>query len=116
MKIKEIIEIAEAKIYNCPNYDFEVFYTFASDLMSDVLLHGSNYGDIALLVTGLANPQVIRTAEVLDLKAIILVRGKKPSAELIELAKENSIILLGTDFGMYKTCGELYKYNMKALF
>jgi predicted transcriptional regulator len=116
MKIKEIIELTQATVYNCPDYEFEVYYTFASDLMSDVLLHGSNYGDIALLVTGLANPQVIRTAEVLDLKAILLVRGKKPSDELIRLAKENNIILLSTEFGMYKTCGELYKHDLKPLF
>ncbi|HQQ19585.1 MAG TPA: hypothetical protein PK520_05810, partial [Exilispira sp.] len=62
------------------------------------------------------NPQVIRTAEVLDLKAILLVRGKKPSEELINLAKENNIILLSTEFGMYKACGELYKHNLKPLF
>lgn len=116
MKIKEVIHITQATIYNCPNFEFEVHYGFCSDLMSDVLLNMNEYGDMALLISGLVNTQLIRTAEVLDLKAILLVRGKKPSIELINLAKENDIILLGTNMSAYKACGELYKNNLNALF
>ncbi len=116
MKINEIINLTKATIYNNPDEDYEAFYGFTSDLMSDVLLNIHDYGDVALLISGLSNVQLIRTAEILDIRAIILVRGKKPSVELIKLSKMHNIILLGTDYSAYKTTGVLFSNGLKALF
>ena len=79
------------------------------DLMSDVLAF---IKPNALLLTGLTNAQVIRTAEMVDIKAIVFVRGKQPTAEALELAKEKRIPLLSTKFLMYESCGQLYKAGL----
>ena len=65
-----------------------------------------------LLLTGLINPQVIRTAEMLDIKAIVFVRGKFPSEDMIELAKEKQITLLSTNDHLYTACGKLYEKGL----
>jgi predicted transcriptional regulator len=87
----------------------EIQLVSASDLMSDVLtciIEGS------LLVTGLVNPQVIRTAEMSGIAAICFVRGKMPPAETIELATEKNIPLLATDLSMYEACGRLHRRGL----
>ena len=63
----------------------------------------------ALLLTGLVNPQVIRTAEMMDIKAVVFVRGKKPLDNMIEMAEEKGIVLLATDYPMFVASGKLYK-------
>jgi predicted transcriptional regulator len=73
--------------------------------MSDVLAFAKAG---SLLLTGLTNSQVIRTANILDIAAIILVRGKKPSTETINLAKELKIPLLTTKYILFETAGRLY--------
>jgi len=80
-------------------------YAFASDLMSDVLTIKS---DNFVLITGLANIQSIRTAEMSDVKCVLLVRGKEATEEMIELAMENGMVLMRTQFSMFKTSGILY--------
>ncbi len=82
-----------------------VYTACGSDLMSDVLAFAK---EKVLLLTGLVNPQVIRTAEMLDIKAIVFVRGKKPTEEMITLAKEKEIMLLSTQKPLYSACGQLY--------
>ena len=79
------------------------------DLMSDVL---SFIKPNSLLLTGLTNPQVIRTAEMADIKAICFIRGKKPDKETVELAKSKNIPLLLTDLPMFEACGRLYKEGL----
>ncbi len=76
-----------------------------ADLMSDVLAFAKEKG---ILLTGLINPQVVRTAEMMDLKAIVFVRGKSPTPEIIELAKENDMSVLTTGHPMFVACGLLY--------
>jgi len=66
----------------------------------------------SLLLTGLTNPQVIRTAEMADIKAICFIRGKKPDKETVELAKSKNIPLLLTDLPMFEACGKLYKEGL----
>ena len=85
--------------------DMEVKTAFGADLMSDVLAFAKAG---SLLLTGLTNSQVIRTANILDIAAIVLVRGKKPSTETINLAKELKIPLLTTKYILFETAGRLY--------
>ena len=82
-----------------------------SDLMSDVLAFTK---EKTLLLTGLTNAQVIRTAEMIDLSGIIFVRGKRPSQEVIEMAKERNLPLLMTKLPLYETCGILYSAGLEG--
>ncbi len=106
MKISRIKELLDAKVL-CgeENLDNEVFSACGSDMMSDVLAFVK---DQAVLLTGLVNPQVIRTAEMMDMKCIVFVRSKMPTAEMLELAKESGIVLLASRLRMYEACGKLY--------
>ena len=79
--------------------------------MSDVLAYVK---DQAVLLTGLVNPQVIRTAEMMDMACIVFVRSKKPSEEMLEIAKECGIVVLSTDKTLYVACGLLYSNGLIA--
>lgn len=81
------------------------------DLMSDVLAFVK---DQSLLLTGLINSQVIRTAEMMDIVAICFVRGKNPGEDMVELAKAKDITILTTDYPLYKACGKLYENGLKG--
>ena len=83
----------------------EVIMACGADLMSDVLAFAKSG---SLLLTGLTNAQVIRTAEVAEISAICFVRGKRPSRETVALAQEKGIPLLCTRLPMYESCGRLY--------
>lgn len=114
MKISEILELVNAKVVSgSALIEREVEYAFASDLMSDVLTLDK---DNILLITGLANSQTIRTAEMSDIPAIIIARNKKANAEMKRLAKENKLILMESSFSMFKIAGELYKAGIKPVF
>ena len=82
-----------------------VYSACGSDMMSDVLAFVK---DQAVLLTGLVNSQVIRTAEMMDMVCIVLVRSKLPTPEMIELAEESGIVLLSSKKRMYDACGILY--------
>jgi predicted transcriptional regulator len=113
-KVSEIAEILAARLVNGnPGAKHEIEYAFASDLMSDVLTINKN--DV-LMITGLANLQAIRTAEMSDINCIVFVRGKKASPEMIKLANENGITLLECPYTMFKASGLLYQQGIKALF
>jgi predicted transcriptional regulator len=106
LKLSEVRDILDAEIIvgeDC--LDLEVRTAFGADLMSDVLAFAKAG---SLLLTGLTNTQVIRTANVLDIAAIILVRGKKPSSETIALASELKIPILTTKYILFETAGRLY--------
>ncbi len=106
MKLQEVKEILSAEVLaGEENLDREVFSAWGCDLMSDVLAF---VNDQALLITGLVNPQVVRTAEMMDMKAILFVRGKMPTDDIIELAKEADIVVMATKMPLYISCGELY--------
>ena len=111
MKINKIKELLEASVFSCEeNLDKEVASVFGCDLMSDVLAYVS---DQSVLLTGLVNPQVIRTAVMLDMVCIVFVRSKTPTDEMLELAKENGIVVMNTDMTMYTACGILYSNGLK---
>lgn len=106
MKLREVRDILDAEvIVGEDNLELEVKTAFGADLMSDVLAFAKAG---SLLLTGLTNTQVIRTANVLDIAAIILVRGKSPSTETIALAKELKIPILATKYILFETAGRLY--------
>lgn len=88
-------------------------YAFASDLMSDVLTLDQQG---VLLVTGLSNPQTIRTAEMADIEIIIVARGKEVSSEMIALAEENQITILSSPFSLFRICGILNESGFKAIY
>ncbi|MEW6680133.1 MAG: DRTGG domain-containing protein [bacterium] len=106
MTIEEIRKILEAEVIFSEDEEVKIDMVCGSDLMSDVLAFVKNN---SLLLTGIINPQVIRTAEMVGIKAICFVRGKMPQDETIELAKEIGIPLLRTSLPMYESCGRLYQ-------
>jgi len=110
MKIKDIKNILDASII-CgeENLETEVLSACASDMMSDVLAYVK---DQAVLITGLCNPQVVRTALMMDMHCILFVRGKKPDKFTIDLAKEKKIVILSSNHRMYIACGILYKNGL----
>jgi predicted transcriptional regulator len=107
MKLSEVREILKAEVIFGGDLlaQIDVLSICGSDLMSDVLAFTK---DKTLLLTGLVNPQVIRTAEMIDLIGIVFVRGKRPSNDMIQMAKERKLPLLGTAMPLYETCGMLY--------
>lgn len=110
MKLRDIKEIINAEvIYSDVKLDLDIMTACGSDLMSDVLTFTE---ENTLLLTGLTKPQVIRTADMLNLAAIVFVRGKNPNEETIKLAQGNNIALFSTNYSLYKTCGLLYKAGL----
>ena len=106
MKIRRIAELLDAEALCCEELlDEEVLSACGSDMMSDVLAYVK---DQAVLLTGLVNPQVVRTAMMMDMRCLVFVRSKRPSQDMIALAKENHIAVLCTQNRMYEACGMLY--------
>lgn len=113
MNLKEIKELLQAEVISGDDrLDLEITTAGASDLMSDVLAFGKPG---ILLLTGLSNAQSVRTANIIDAKAIMYVRGKKPDKEGIKLAKEKGIPLLSTKFMMYTACGLLFNHGLQGV-
>lgn len=112
MTLAEVLSIIEGKaISSNADLSKEVFMACGADLMSDVLAF-THAG--TLLLTGLTNPQVVRTAEMAGIVAIVFVRGKLPPPETIALAKEKDIPLLASRYTMYETCGRLYQAGLPS--
>ena len=110
MKISTIKDLLEADVICCEEgLSHHVYSACGSDMMSDVLAYVK---DQAVLMTGLVNSQVIRTAEMMDMNCIVFVRSKLPTAEMIELAKESGIVLMATKKRMYEACGILYSNGL----
>ena len=106
MKISKVVELLDATVcYGEELLDNEVHSACGSDMMSDVLAFVK---DQAVLLTGLVNLQVVRTAEMMDMRCIVFVRGKKPTPEIVELARSSEIVVLATEERMYQACGLLY--------
>ncbi len=106
MKLTEVLEITDARcVVGEQLENIEVNHAFASDLMSDVLAMSR---PDTLLITGLTTPQIIRTAQMLDLPAILVARGKDVPQEVVELARATGIVLLATHDIIYVASGKLY--------
>lgn len=106
MKLRQIASLLGAEVL-CgeDQLEEEAHSACGSDMMSDVLAYVK---DQAVLITGLVNPQVVRTAMMMDMRCVVFVRGKRPTAEMVELAQENHIAVFMSDYRMYEACGRLY--------
>lgn len=106
MYLSEVKEILDAKVL-CGEelLDQEIHSACGSDFMSDVLAYVKNQ---ALLLTGMMNPQVVRTAEMMDMKCIVFVRGKLPDESVLRLARERNIVVMASPKRLYTACGLLY--------
>lgn len=110
MTISDVRTILNAEIICCSELSSkEVHTACGSDMMSDVLAFVK---DQSVLLTGLCNPQVIRTAEMMDIICIVLVRGKTPDENMINMASERDIVLMTTDERMFTACGKLYERGL----
>ena len=112
MKIREIASLLEADVL-CGDdlLEEEVQSACGSDMMSDVLAFVKEQ---AVLLTGLVNPQVVRTAEMMDMKVIVFVRGKVPGDAILDLARELDIVVLKTELEMFTSCGKLYQAGLRG--
>ncbi|MEA4831353.1 hypothetical protein SDC9_121639 [bioreactor metagenome] len=111
MKISRIRELLNAEILcGADKAESEVSSACGSDMMSDVLAYVKEQ---AVLLTGLVNPQVIRTAEMMDMKCVVFVRSKRPSPEMISYAIDCGIVVMATDMRMYEACGVLFSSGLK---
>lgn len=110
MTIKDVKEILDAQVL-CgeEGLDCEVHTACGSDMMSDVLAFVK---DQSVLLTGLVNPQVVRTAEMMDMVCVVFVRGKNPSEEIIQLAADHDIVMMKTPHRMFTACGLLYSHGL----
>ena len=114
MELARIVEIVNGRVI-CGEEKLKrtVKYGFSSDLMSDVLT--INIEELILL-TGLTNPQTIRTAEMADIEFILFVRDKKITPEMIKLARENDMVLIITGYSLFRTSGLLYNAGLKPVY
>lgn len=112
MKLREVQKVLDAEVIGGVEWiDRDVATVCGADLMSDVLAFTK---DSTLLLTGLTNIQVIRTAEMSDLVGIVFVRGKRPTPGVIELARAKKIPLLIAKYSLYEACGILYQEGLKC--
>lgn len=122
LTLEAIVEKYQCSVYTKSIYNpmKKIKYGFCSDLMSDALMIMNTVKEEGvledtLLITGLATNQSIRTAEMLDVEVILLVRGKVPASQVIELAEESNIILLGTELTMFNTSGKLFLEGIRGI-
>jgi serine kinase of HPr protein (carbohydrate metabolism regulator) len=113
VNIKEIAELTEARIVAGAEKEINIERAFSSDLMSDVLTLDDHR---IVLITGLANVQLIRTVEMADIPVVLLSRNKIANPEMISLAEENGIVLLETPYSMFRVSGILYENGLKPLY
>ncbi len=114
MIVKDIVTLLDAHYVNDSGLENENYdAAFASDLMSDVLTIDMPN---VLLITGLANIQTIRTADMADIKCIVLGRNKRATPEMIELAKENEITIIECAYSLFHICGLLYNEGIDPLY
>ena len=110
MTIGTIAELLDAKILCAEDTEARVDSACGSDMMSDVLAYVK---DQAVLLTGLINTQVVRTAQMMDMVCVVFVRNKQPTEEMVALAKEQGIVLMATSKRMYEACGILYSGGLR---
>ena len=113
MHIKEIARITNARILCGEDENPQIQRAFASDLMSDVLTLET---DQTMLITGLANVQAVRTAEMSDIRCILFARNKRVTDDMIEVARDNNMVLLQTPCSVYYTSGLLYQAGIQPIF
>jgi predicted transcriptional regulator len=112
IKLHQVNELLEAEVITGEELlDLTVNYGFGCDLISDSL---SFSRPDCLLLTGLTNIQIIRVAEMVEAKAIVFVRGKKPGTEIIEMSRQKKIPLMSTKRFLFESCGILYQHGLRS--
>ena len=111
MKASEIQDLLKATVLVGPLPQEEILTACGSDMMSDVLAFVK---DQAVLLTGLVNIQVVRTADMMDMVCIVFVRGKEPDEDMIALAKRRGMVLLKTQHRMFTACGLLWENGLRG--
>lgn len=111
MELHKIIKLLDAVVIpDTDDSEVDIQWAYSSDLMSDVLFFAA--AD-CILITGLTQPQVIRTAEIADIKTVVFVQNKNPDKETVELAKKKKIPLLVTPLSKFAACGKLYTEGLR---
>ncbi len=112
MKIKKLLEILDGELLSDEKHlEYEVDYGLASDLISDLLMCALYP---AALFTGLVNHQIVRVAEMIELQAIIFVRGKKPREEILQMAADHDMPVICTEKSLYAACGLAYQGGLET--
>ncbi len=112
MDLREIVRLVEGTTLNPEvEMDLKIRGAIGADLMSDVLASSQPK---AVLLTGLTNPQVVRTAQIAEFRAIIFVRGKQPQVETIAIATQEGMPLITSPYGMFELCGRLHKAGLPS--
>lgn len=113
MILSDLIKVIDGTLLTkTSDLNREIKGGFGADLMSDVL---ASIQPEAVLLTGLCNPQVVRTAQMADIAAIVLVRGKRPPEETLRLAIEENVPMISTPYGMFEVCGRLHDAGLASL-
>ncbi len=114
MKLKEIVDMTGGAVKGCQdNEDYEIKKAFSSDLMSDVLRVEM---DQTVLITGLCNIQTIRTAEMADVRIVVITRGKAADDEMVELAIDNDVTIIETPYSTFRVSGLLYNAGLEPYY
>jgi len=112
MKLADLVNLLDGTVVTDTSLDdYEVSGAMGADLMSDVL---ASIRPESVLLTGLCNPQVVRTALIADIRAIVFIRGKNPAQETINIANEENIPLITTNYGLYEASGILYREGLQS--
>ena len=111
MKLHELEEVIDGDVLVSPEKDIEIDCAYCADLLSDVLALTKGK---TTLITGLINPQVVRVAEILNIVAVIFVRGKRPAKPIIKYAQERGIPIVATEMTMFETCGLMFAHGVKG--
>lgn len=113
MKLIDCVSKLRAEVVvPAEDMEMEIKVACGADLMSDVMAFACSTNE--MMLTGLVNPQAIRTAEMMDVKVIVFVRGKTPLPNMVELAEEKRICILTTPLPMFTACGLLYESGIKG--
>jgi len=112
MKIGEIVQALGAEVLCGEDMmDVDIQAACGSDLMSDVLAFVEGH---TVLLTGMTNPHVVRTCEMVDIPCVVFVRGKKPTEELLEMAREGGMCILCSAYTLYTSCGMLFRTGLRG--
>lgn len=112
MNLDQILTILDASLLTRNVHSHKkVESAYCADLMSDVLSFSVTK---SLLITGLTNAQVIRTAEMAAIEMVVFIQNKKPDRQTIMLAEEKHIPLISTSISMFDACGRLYEQGLRS--
>lgn len=112
MTVRGIVAVLEGSLVTGQNLlDLDIDSACGADLMSDVMAFVK---ENVVLLTGLVNPQSIRTADLMDIKVVVFVRGKTPPFDMISEAERNGMAIITTKYSMFLACGRLYEAGIRA--